>query len=127
MNLPAGQYYVAVMVSDELGEVGAYHLEVAPTAGDIAPPLRAAPSLVLKGAQIKGGVQLSWSGTPNEKSYVVEKSSDAVNFEAIATTQESRFDAALEPGRFAVFRVRGERPDHAASRALLIAAPSPAV
>jgi hypothetical protein len=127
MNLPVGLYYVTVTGSDDVGEVGTYHLEVAPASGKIAPPLRASRSLVLKGAQSKTGVQLSWSELPNAKSYTLEKSTDAVNFQAIATTEGSRFDANVDPSHLVVYRVRGESSDHSASAPLLISAAAPAV
>ena len=54
MNLPAGTFYVAVTGSDEVGEVGYYHLDVKQATGDIPAPLPASPSFVVAGnAQLR--------------------------------------------------------------------------
>jgi hypothetical protein len=127
MNLPVGAYYVAVIGSDELGEVGAYRLQVVSASGDIAPPLRASPSLVLSGSPSKTGVELSWNNVPTAKSYIVEKSTDAVTFEHFVTTKTTRIDATIEPGHLSIYRVRAEMSDSPASAPLLISAPAPAV
>jgi hypothetical protein len=127
MNLPAGAYYVAVTGSDELGEVGAYHLQVVSASGDVAPPLRASTSLVLTGSPRKTGVELSWNNVPTAKSYIVEKSNDAVTFEHFATTKTTRIDATIEPGHLSIYRVRVETTDSPTSAPLLISAPAPAV
>jgi hypothetical protein len=127
MNLPAGAYYVAVTGSDELGEVGSYHLQVASASADIVPPLRASPSLVLTGSPSKTGVELSWSHVPKVKSYIVEKSADAVTFDRFATTETTRLDDTIDPGHLCIYRVRAETTDSPASAPLLISAPAPAV
>jgi hypothetical protein len=61
------------------------------------------------------------------KSYIVEKSTDAVTYEHFATTDATRIDAAIEPGHLCIYRVRAETTESPASAPLLISAPAPAV
>jgi hypothetical protein len=127
MNLPAGTYYVGVTGNDEVGEVGSYHVDVGSATAEVAPPLPAAPSLVLTGSPINGGVQLSWTGDDSTSSYIIEQSADAVSFEPLTTTTEHTFEATIDPGRQAIYRIRAEEVGGPASAPVLYSAPAPAV
>ena len=48
VNLPAGTYYAAVTGSEEVGEVGWYHVEVKRSSHSVPAPNPTAPSLVLR-------------------------------------------------------------------------------
>ena len=127
MNLPAGTFYAAVAGSDEIGEVGYYHLDIKQAKGNVPAPLPASPSFVVRAMPADHSIKLSWDAVPAAKSYVVERSSDAVNFETIATPSTSSIQTALEPGTTCIYRVRAEAAGTPASAPLLARAPASAV
>lgn len=127
MNLPAGVYYVAVTGSDEVGDVGAYRLQVNATSADLSPPLPPSPSFVLRSSPSKKSIKLYWDELPGTKSYVVEKSGDAVTFEPVATTPTASAEARIEPGATRIYRVRADTDDHPVSAPLLTRASAAAV
>ena len=107
MNLPRGTYHVAVEGGDEVGEVGDYQIAVAPASGKIAPSPSSSPSISLEVQPGKNGARLAWNSVPQAKSYVVERSRDAVKFQAIATTSDtSAVDDSLDSGGTYVYRLR---------------------
>jgi PA14 domain len=126
MNLPEGTYYVAVTGSDEVGEVGGYHVQVSPASANLPAPLRASPKLALQATPIKTGVELSWSDIPTAKSYIVEKSTDAVTYQTLASTASTRISDKSDPGQLGIYRVRAETADGPVSAPRLIATPSAA-
>jgi hypothetical protein len=127
MNLPQGAYYVAVSGSDDVGEVGGYHIQVAPAESDVPAPVPASQSFVLEGTPVRTGAELSWNEVPAAKSYVVEKSTDAVTFQPLMTTASTRIEAKSEPGQLCIYRVRTEVAEGPVTAPLLIATPSAAV
>jgi ferric-dicitrate binding protein FerR (iron transport regulator) len=127
MNLPAGTFYAAITGSDEVGEVGYYHLDVKPAKGDIPAPLATSSSFVVRATPADHSIKLSWDAVPAAKSYVVERSYDAVNFETIAKSSTSSIETALEPGTTCIYRVKAEAAGIPASAPLLARAPAAAV
>lgn len=129
MNLPPGEYYIAVMGREEVGEVGAYQLGVALASSDVPPPPAPSPSLVLDAIPTAHGVALSWSSLALAEAYTIERSRDAVNFQPVRTTTTTyAVDDDLEPGEIYIYRLRADtllgRP---ASAPVLVRAPAAAV
>jgi hypothetical protein len=123
MNLPAGEYAVVVAGRDDVGDVGMYRLDVKSIVAELPPPLPASPDLKLEAAADKLGPVLSWNALHGVESYVVENSSDAVNFQPVATTEELTWQASLEPGAIGIYRVRAQAVDGPASTPLLVEGP----
>jgi hypothetical protein len=124
MNLPAGTFYALVAGSDEVGEVGTYHLELKRATASIQPPLAASSSLALRAKPNDKKINLEWNKVPSSNSYIVEKSADAVSFQTVGTPSSTSFETALEPGATCIYRVREESGEHAASAPLLVRGPA---
>jgi hypothetical protein len=120
MNLPEGTFYIAVGGSDELGEFGTYRVEVKRSSGSLQPPLSPSSSLVLRAAPVNNAIKLAWDKLLAAKSYVLEKSSDAVHFQAIATAEAPPIETVAEREATAIYRVRAESNDCAVSAPLLV-------
>jgi hypothetical protein len=123
MNLPAGTFYALVTGSDEVGEVGTYHLELKPASGSIQPPLAPSSSLALRAQPNDKTINLEWNKHSSSKSYIVEKSADAVSYETIGTSSSPSFETTLEPGATCIYRVRSENGEPVASAPLLVRGP----
>ena len=124
MNLPAGTFYALVTGSDEVGEVGTYHLELKRASGSIQPPLAPSSSLALRATPNDKTVNLEWNRIAPSNSYIVEKSTDAVNFQTVGTPSSTSFETTLEPGATCIYRVRSEGGEQVASAPLLVRAPA---
>jgi hypothetical protein len=120
MNLPAGTFYALVTGSDEVGEVGTYHLELKPVSGSIQPPLAPSPLFAFRAKTNGRKINLKWNKLPSSNSYIVEKSADAVSFQRIGTPVSHSFETALEAGASCIYRVRTSSGEDSASAPLLV-------
>jgi hypothetical protein len=107
MNLPAGVYFASVSGGDELGEVGYYHLAIAPTTANVEPPIVPPPSLVLNADARHEGIGLTWNELPGVVSYRVERSRDGISYTLVDTAESaSLMDPLVAPATTYIYRVQ---------------------